>query len=73
LRGTVITPSYGREGQMTWAERYRGYAEECMRLAYQSKNPADKALLVEMAASWTRMADRAEARSDTDHTEHDDP
>jgi hypothetical protein len=49
---------------MSWAERYRGYAAECVRLAQHSPNPADKALLVEMAESWIRMAERAEARAD---------
>ena len=51
---------------MSWAERYRGYAAECVRLAQLSGSPADKALLVEMAENWVRMAERAEARPDTE-------
>lgn len=58
---------------MSWTERYRGYAEECMRLAHQSESPGDKALLIEMAANWLRMAERAEARAGTGHPEHDAP
>src|SRR5260370_15446821 len=51
---------------MSWAERYRGYAAECVRLAQHLPDPADKALLVEMAENWIRMAERAEARVETD-------
>jgi hypothetical protein len=47
---------------MSRAERYRNFAADCVRLAQQSTNPADKALLVEMAENWIRMAKRVEAR-----------
>jgi len=57
---------------MSRAERYRGYAAECVRLAQLSSNPADKALLVEMADNWIRMAERAEARADTGNIEQDE-
>jgi hypothetical protein len=57
---------------MSWAERYRGYAAECVRLAQLSGNPADKALLVEMAENWVRMAERAEARADTSDIDRDE-
>src|SRR5260370_41114884 len=51
---------------MSWAERYRGYAAECVRLAQHLPDPADKALLVEMAEKWVRMAEHAEGRADAD-------
>jgi hypothetical protein len=51
---------------MSWAERYRGYAAECVRLAQHLPDPADKALLVEMAEKWIRMAECAEGRADAD-------
>jgi hypothetical protein len=54
---------------MSWAERYRNYAAECIRLAHHSTNPTDRALLVEMAENWRRRAERAEARADTDDAE----
>jgi hypothetical protein len=57
---------------MSWAERYRGYAAECVRLARLSGNPADKALLVEMAENWVRMAERAEARADGSDIDRDE-
>jgi len=57
---------------MSRTERYRGYAAECVRLAQLSRNPADKALLVEMADNWIRMAERAEARADTSDIDRDE-
>jgi hypothetical protein len=54
---------------MNWAERYRKYAAECVRLAQHSASPADKALLLDMAENWIRMAQRAEARLGTDDAE----
>jgi hypothetical protein len=58
---------------MSWAEQYRNYAAECVRLAQQhSTNPTDRALLVEMAEKWLRRAKRAEARADTDEAEEID-
>ena len=54
---------------MSSAERYRGYAAECVRLAQQAVNPADKALLLQMAESWVRRARQAEARQDIGDSE----
>jgi hypothetical protein len=42
------------------AEQYRRYAAECVRVAQETKNSADKALLLQMAETWRRMADKAE-------------
>jgi hypothetical protein len=38
-------------------------------LARHSTNPTDKVLLVEMAESWIRMAQRAEARAEAGDAE----
>jgi len=46
--------------RMPSRERYREMAAECVRIAQQSTNPEDKALLLEMADLWRRMAERAE-------------
>jgi hypothetical protein len=51
---------------MSRVELYRNYAAESVRLARQATNPTDKALLLEMADSWIRMAERAAARTDCD-------
>jgi hypothetical protein len=44
---------------MSKADAYRGYAADCIRLV-QSVSSADvKAILLEMAAKWQRLAERA--------------
>ncbi|MGA2894461.1 MAG: hypothetical protein ABSE22_16465 [Xanthobacteraceae bacterium] len=50
---------------MTKAEQYRRYAAECIRLAQQSQNPAEKDTLLQMAEAWRRLAERAEKRPST--------
>jgi len=47
---------------MSAGERYRQYAVKCVRLAQQTKNSADKALLLQMAETWRRLAERAEGQ-----------
>jgi hypothetical protein len=42
------------------AEQYRRYAADCVRVAQETTNPADKAMLLQMAETWRRMADKAE-------------
>jgi hypothetical protein len=44
---------------MSLADRYREFAAECVRVAQQSSNPDEKALLLEMAEAWRRLAERA--------------
>ena len=42
-------------------QEYRGHAMECLRLAQQAADPADKARLLQMAQSWQDLADKLEA------------
>jgi hypothetical protein len=56
---------------MNRVELYRSYAAECVRLARQATNPADKTLLLEMADKWMRMAQRTEAATDADDAAED--
>ena len=44
---------------MTPAERYREYAADCVRVAQQIQDPADKMLLLQMAEKWRQLAERA--------------
>jgi hypothetical protein len=41
------------------AEQYRHYAAECIRLAQQCMDPAEKETLLGMAEAWRRLAERA--------------
>ena len=45
---------------MSRAEEYRWYAVECVRVAQQTQNPNDKAMLLDMARKWQELADKAE-------------
>ena len=45
---------------MSVAEMYRQHAADCVRLAQSVSGPEDRTLL-EMAAMWLRLAERAEA------------
>jgi hypothetical protein len=45
------------------AQQYRKYAAECIRLAQQSPDPAEKNILLSMAAAW-RLAEHAESTSE---------
>jgi hypothetical protein len=47
---------------MSRAEEYRRYAAECIRVAQETADPNDKALLLEMAQKWRELAERAERR-----------
>ena len=45
---------------MTRAEEYRRYAAECVRVAQQTNQMENKALLLRMAEKWRELASRAE-------------
>jgi hypothetical protein len=62
LEQTLITRvrAIERKVQMSKAAVYRRYAADCLRLARSASDPDDKALLIEMAAGWQRLADRVE-------------
>jgi len=40
-------------------ERYKQYAAECLRIAQQTTDDAQKARLLEMAEAWQRLAETA--------------
>jgi len=46
------------------AQTYRKYAEECRKLAQSM--PEHRAKLLDMAAVWTRLAEKAEAKEEKD-------
>jgi hypothetical protein len=50
----------GRESMMT-GDIYRGYAADCLKLSWKCEDTNDKALLVQMAAMWHRLAEFAES------------
>jgi hypothetical protein len=48
---------------MNLIERYRCYAADCLKVCRSAANDADKALLLQMAETWRRLAERAEAKA----------
>ena len=40
-------------------ERYKQYAAECLRIAQQTTDDAQKVRLLEMAEAWQRLAEAA--------------
>ena len=48
---------------MPRAAKYRRYAADCLRLAETFRSSVDRTLLIEMAAMWLRLAERAEAEA----------
>src|SRR5258708_2615658 len=64
---------FGQRGSvMSSAERFRRYASECLKLAQSATNDSDKALLLHMAESWRRLAERAEAPKPHRTTDQDE-
>ncbi len=63
-RGADFTAA-SREGYVPpfSAIDYRRYAAECVRLAQSTSNPLDKARLLDMAETFSELADRNEARN----------
>jgi hypothetical protein len=49
--------------RMNLIERYRCYAADCLKVGRSAANDADKALLLQMAETWRRLAERAEAKA----------
>jgi hypothetical protein len=45
---------------MSDAERYRRHAADCIRVAAVISSSSEKALLIQMAETWLRLAERAE-------------
>lgn len=47
-------------------DRYRQNAIDCLRLANETSDPGAKAVLLDMAQSWVRLADQAQKNLRTD-------
>jgi hypothetical protein len=49
---------------MSRAQTYRQYSSLCLSLAQKSDNPNDKAMLLHMAETWRKLAERTEKKAD---------
>ena len=50
---------------MALADRYKQFAAECVRVAQQTSSPNDKSMLLQMADTWLKLAEKA-AKSEGD-------
>jgi hypothetical protein len=48
---------------MTTSTQFRQFAEDCLRLAGETKNLQERELLQKMAETWTKLAKEAERKS----------
>ena len=53
---------------MTAADTYRRYAAECVSMSQRRENVRDKALLLQMATMWLKLAEFAERNESTDRS-----
>jgi hypothetical protein len=51
---------------MTDAETYRRHAAECLRISHQRQDANAKAMLVQMATMWIKLAELAEKNGGAD-------
>jgi hypothetical protein len=49
---------------MTLSDQYKRRAAECVRMAERADSAEDKAMLLQMAQTWMRLAEKAEDRSE---------
>ena len=49
---------------MSKSEEYQQRAAECLRVAQATNDPINKALLLEMAQAWVRLAEQAKAKGE---------
>ena len=49
---------------MALADQYKRRAAECVRMAERTDDAQDRALLMQMAQTWMRLAEKAEDRSE---------
>jgi hypothetical protein len=54
--------------QRTNIAEYRRNASECLKISRQAIDPKNRALLIEMANAWARLADQADKNSKADLT-----
>jgi len=49
---------------MGLSDEYKRRAAECVRMAERTDSAQDKAMLMQMAQTWMRLAEKAEDRSE---------
>ena len=55
------------------SEQYRGFAARCLEIARALDNPQAKAVMVQMAQMWSRLADETRSSTADDAESEDGP
>ena len=58
-----------REGSVGKLQDHQRRAAECLRLAHEATDKTNKALLIEMAQTWAKLAELEKARSQDEKAE----
>ncbi len=58
-----------REGSVARFQDHQRRAAECLRLAHEAVDKTNKALLIEMAQTWAKLAEQDKARGEDEKAE----
>jgi hypothetical protein len=68
-RTAIFRVAAQREGFVAKFQDHQRRAAECLRLAHEATDKTNKALLIEMAQTWARLAEQDKARSENEKPE----
>jgi hypothetical protein len=68
-RMAIFRVAAQREGSVPKFQDHQRRAAECLRLAREATDKTNKALLIEMAQTWARLAEQDKARSEDEKPE----
>ena len=57
-----------REDSVARFQDHQRRAAECLRLAHEATDKTNKALLIEMAQTWAKLADQEKARAEDENS-----
>jgi hypothetical protein len=64
MRFRAVYGADTRVGFMGLSDQYKRRAAECVRMAERTDSAEDKVMLLQMAQTWMRLAEKAEDRPD---------
>jgi hypothetical protein len=68
-RTAIVGVAALREGSVAKFQDHQRRAAECLRLAHDATDKTNKALLIEMAQTWAKLAEQEKARGEDGKTD----
>jgi hypothetical protein len=68
-RTAIIRVAALREGSVAKFQEHQRRAAECLRLAHEATDKTNKALLIEMAQTWAKLAEQDKVKSEGEKPE----